>query len=218
MAGAIVIYYRNYDSSDTTTTSSGRYTTSDPIPTIDAIGWTAPSGYQFKEWNTARDGTGLSFQPGDTAPSNDSNKYAIWEPIPVPYLVMESDLTAVADAIREKGGTSAALEWPDEFVDAIDAISGGGSMHSVNGLANPSPTVFNYDTMAWTYNSRQFAEGTPVIAAVESASRNLTVRRSDTNAEVTAVQISANTSTGIQKVFIMPDCDVTISTGGTPIK
>lgn len=130
MAGATVTYKRNYDSSDSTSTGA-RYTTGDPLPTIEACGWEPPSGYQFKEWNTARDGTGLSFQPGDMAPSNDSMKFAIWEPIPVPYLVMESDLTAVADAIREKGGTSDALEWPDEFVDAIDAIPTGGNEHII---------------------------------------------------------------------------------------
>lgn len=42
------------------------------------------------------------------------------------YLTTDADLTAVADAIREKGGTSAALEWPQGYVDAIGAISGGG--------------------------------------------------------------------------------------------
>lgn len=42
------------------------------------------------------------------------------------YLVTDTELTDVADAIREKGGTSALLEWPDEYVDAIGAISGGG--------------------------------------------------------------------------------------------
>lgn len=41
------------------------------------------------------------------------------------YIASDTDLTAVADAIREKGGTSAALEWPDEFVDAIEAITTG---------------------------------------------------------------------------------------------
>ena len=42
------------------------------------------------------------------------------------YLTNTTDLTAVADAIRSKGGTSAALEWPQGYVDAIGAISGGG--------------------------------------------------------------------------------------------
>lgn len=47
------------------------------------------------------------------------------------YVVSDTNLTAVADAIREKGGTSAALEFPDEFVSAIGDISasGGGNVN-----------------------------------------------------------------------------------------
>jgi hypothetical protein len=40
---------------------------------------------------------------------------------------LDSDLTSVANAIRTKGGTSASLAFPAEFVSAINAISGGGS-------------------------------------------------------------------------------------------
>ena len=43
------------------------------------------------------------------------------------YLVDGADLTSVANAIRTKGGTSASLAFPTGFVDAIDAISGGGN-------------------------------------------------------------------------------------------
>ena len=42
------------------------------------------------------------------------------------YLADSADLTDVADAIRAKGGTSAALAWPGGFVDAIGAIETGG--------------------------------------------------------------------------------------------
>lgn len=50
------------------------------------------------------------------------------------YLTNDADLTAVADAIREKGGTSAALVWPSGYVDAIDAIEtgGGGSVETAS--------------------------------------------------------------------------------------
>ena len=41
------------------------------------------------------------------------------------YLTTDTDLTSVADAIRAKGGTSAALEWPSGYVDAVDAIPTG---------------------------------------------------------------------------------------------
>ena len=39
---------------------------------------------------------------------------------------LDSDLTSVANAIRTKGGTSASLTFPSDFVSAINAISGGG--------------------------------------------------------------------------------------------
>lgn len=42
------------------------------------------------------------------------------------YIATTEELTAVADAIRAKGGTSEQLVFPDGFVSAISAISGGG--------------------------------------------------------------------------------------------
>lgn len=42
------------------------------------------------------------------------------------YVVSDANLTSIADAIRSKGGTSAALSFPAEFVSAISAISTGG--------------------------------------------------------------------------------------------
>ena len=41
------------------------------------------------------------------------------------YVVSDTNLTAVANAIRAKSGGSAQLEFPDEFVSEIGNISGG---------------------------------------------------------------------------------------------
>lgn len=41
------------------------------------------------------------------------------------YLTYSESLEKVADAIRAKGGTSAALTYPDGFVAAIENIAGG---------------------------------------------------------------------------------------------
>lgn len=41
------------------------------------------------------------------------------------YLVTDTELESVADAIRAKGGTSADLEFPTDFVSAVSAISTG---------------------------------------------------------------------------------------------
>lgn len=50
------------------------------------------------------------------------------------YLVQQGSLTAVADAIRKKGGTTAQLQFPKGFVAAVEAIeTGGGSENNLLG-------------------------------------------------------------------------------------
>ena len=46
--------------------------------------FTAPGGWQFKEWNTKADGTGTGYTEGGeiTMPAENLALYAIWEPIP----------------------------------------------------------------------------------------------------------------------------------------
>ena len=66
------------------------------------------------------------------------------------YLTNTTDLTKVASAIREKGGTSDSLVYPDGFVTAIQAIQTGG------GTTPGSPgdiTFYDYDgtiVTSWT--------------------------------------------------------------------
>lgn len=44
------------------------------------------------------------------------------------YLTTDTELTSIANAIRTRGGTSAALTYPEGFITAIENIpSGGGS-------------------------------------------------------------------------------------------
>lgn len=66
------------------------------------------------------------------------------------YVATEEELTAVADAIREKGGTQAQLEWPDGYVDAIDAISSGGSTSNWTLIKSATLTVNTTATSAGT--------------------------------------------------------------------
>lgn len=79
------------------------------------------------------------------------------------YIVNDTELTAVANAIRTKGGTSEALEFPQGFVDAVDDIPSGGSAVSV-----PSKDVDFYDydgTRVYSYTASEFAELTSMPAA-----------------------------------------------------
>lgn len=53
-------------------------------------------------------------------------------PVVTTLAVSVSSLTAVADAIKTKGGTTATLNFPTEFISAIQAIeTGGGSTESL---------------------------------------------------------------------------------------
>lgn len=63
------------------------------------------------------------------------------------YVVSGDSLRDVADTIRTKGGTSAQLEYPDDWKDAINAISGGGD----------EPVPEDGKTRIWIH----IAEGTP---------------------------------------------------------
>lgn len=48
------------------------------------------------------------------------------------YLVQDTSLTAVADAIREKGGTTAPLSFPAGMAEAVRNIQSGGDLSSVD--------------------------------------------------------------------------------------
>ena len=61
------------------------------------------------------------------------------------YAVNQADLTAIADAIRSKGGTSGALEFPGGFVDAVGAIKGNSEPYTVDSSGEPSMPEFTVE-------------------------------------------------------------------------
>lgn len=133
-----ITYHRNHSSSDSTSQQFTQSSSTFTLKTIGELGWEAPSGYIFSTWNSEADGSGMSRDPGNTIAQG--NVYAIWEPIPVPYLTTDTELASVADAIRTKGGTSAQLTYPTGFVSAINAIptGGGGGLQWVEQLGEPA--------------------------------------------------------------------------------
>lgn len=70
------------------------------------------------------------------------------------YIANDSDLTLVADAIRSKGKTTESLVFPNEFVNAIAAISTGGTYNLQSKTITPSTftqTILpdtNYDALS----------------------------------------------------------------------
>ncbi len=60
--------------------NGGTGTMSDSINIVSANGFTAPTGMEFKEWNTAADGSGITYAVGATV-SDDTDLFAIWQRI-----------------------------------------------------------------------------------------------------------------------------------------
>ena len=74
------------------------------------------------------------------------------------YLVTDTDLTSVANAIRTRGGTSASLTFPTGFSDAIAAIPSGDAVwHEVT-------LTQNYDNPSDICKAIFVAQATPVQA------------------------------------------------------
>ena len=68
------------------------------------------------------------------------------------YLVTDTELTDIADAIRTKGGTSASLEFPDDFISAIGDIATGGDPWSMTWTStNPTSSSSNATSDGSTY-------------------------------------------------------------------
>lgn len=62
------------------------------------------------------------------------------------YIVTSGELTTVANAIREKNGTSSSLSWPDEFVSGISSGSGGGGSSD---FSTAEVTIVNTGESTW---------------------------------------------------------------------
>lgn len=48
------------------------------------------------------------------------------------YLVQGASLTTVADAIRERGGTTAPLSFPEGMAEAVRSIQSGGDLSAID--------------------------------------------------------------------------------------
>jgi hypothetical protein len=81
------------------------------------------------------------------------------------YLVQDSDLTSVADAIRAKGGTSEELAFPDGFVSAVEGIQAGGGADTILGreymcgsftLAEDTTTNYEVADISNFYDGRSY--------------------------------------------------------------
>lgn len=132
------------------------------------------------------------------------------------YLTTDTDLTAVADAIREKGGTSAALEWPSGYVDAIDAIETGGGDAAGPFVKSFGTQSFNANVYYSSYEYDFADSWSPITAGSTCYIRTgndyylENVTREDTGESVPFTTESTNQYGSVYS-FVMPNANVTYS-------
>lgn len=72
------------------------------FPTAQEVGISWP-GHQLLSWNSAADGTGITYQIGDSGVQADANYYAQWDYIGQEDLIISNhSLIDIGDAIRQK--------------------------------------------------------------------------------------------------------------------
>lgn len=182
-SGSGYTIWRNYTSED----DSYYALDVDFVPTLpdpEDMGWTAPTGKEFKEWNSLQDGTGTISQIGDT-PAAFAEYYAIWENVvPVDYLTDDQELKSIANAIRSKGGTSSQLTYPTGFVSAINAISTGVNVSDTTAAAS------DVRTGRYFYNSLgEKTQGTVPIQAAQTITPGTTTQTISSGKILTGNQV-----------------------------
>lgn len=74
---------------------------------------------------------------------------------------LDADLASVADAIRTKGGTSAQLAFPADFVQAIEDIETGGGGGGESGVIDSDYVTFEYAFV--TVGANSVSNGAQII-------------------------------------------------------
>lgn len=97
---------------------------------------------------------------------------------------LDSDLTSVANAIRTKGGTSASLAFPADFVSAIAAIPSGGGLAGVDGgIYTPATETQTFSVpVNATYSHIVFISTSPFSSMLHATgSRTVAMAYGDSN-------------------------------------
>jgi uncharacterized repeat protein (TIGR02543 family) len=119
-------------------------------------GITAPTGKQFKEWNTASDGTGTTYAPSATVtmPNNALTLYAIWT------------LNTYSVTFNSQGGTSVATQTVNHGATATEPSAPTKAGYIFGGWYKESSciNIWNFSTDAVTANTTLYAKWTQELS------------------------------------------------------
>lgn len=128
------------------------------------------------------------------------------------YLTNNTDLKKVADAIREKGGTSAALQYPDGFVAAISEITTGVELSLIVSVTSGAVVTA---TKGATVVSGTSVNGSCILIVPEAGTWSVKATRNGQTSNT--VSVSVKDSYAVSLMFFSATITVTVDSGATVV-
>ena len=128
------------------------------------------------------------------------------------YLTNNTDLKKVADAIREKGGTSAALQYPDGFVVAIGEITTGIELSLIVSVTSGSVVTA---TKGAAVISGTAVNGSCTLIVPEAGVWSVKATRNGQTSNTASV--SVKDSYAVSLTFFSATITVTVDSGATVV-
>ena len=136
------------------------------------------------------------------------------------YLTNTTDLTKVASAIREKGGTSDSLVYPDGFVSAIQAIQTGTELQIIVTVESGATVTATKGSMSVSGTS---VNGTCTLIVPEAGTWSVTATLGGQTSDTKTVSITDSYAVALTffsatiTVNVDSGASVTLKKGGTTI-
>ena len=128
------------------------------------------------------------------------------------YLTNNTDLKKVADAIRAKGGTSAALQYPDGFAAAIEEITTGIELSLIVSVTSGSVVTA---TKGATVISGTSVNGSCTLIVPEAGVWSVKATRNGQTSNT--VSVSVKDSYAVSLTFFSATITVTVDSGATVV-
>lgn len=177
--------YRNYSTTDATYLADLFIFTFPPITAVedemtgDTFDWSR-DGYEFVGWNTARNGSGTSYNAGDTVPSSPTTYYAIWQESTPTYDVTISYKGSPIATINTSGTTTlntAGTYCEDDIEVVYTKTQGSATTPTTTITAVPSISVSSSGLVSSTVNSSSNITPTVVAGFISSGTAGTVTAR-----------------------------------------
>ena len=222
----------NYDDNGGSGTKSETVPKNNPIIVGDSGGFSF-TGYTFSEWNSAIDGSGTPYDPGDQiTPSSDLTLYAIWNPITSTSLTLSShsetlsigETSALVATISPADSADKTITWQSTDT-AVATVNSSGVITAV-GVGDTAITATN-GTASDTCDVTVYQPVTSVDIDADSLSLNvggtgkLNAALLPSNAKATTVywtssdgKVASVDGTGLVTVTGIGTATITATAGG----